>query len=46
MLKFTVKAKDKKTAKTMIQNICNELRIYNPMVSKITIDVYDKNNKI
>jgi phosphoribosylformylglycinamidine synthase PurS subunit len=37
MLKFTINEKDKKTAEVKIQNICSELRIYNPMVSKVTI---------
>ncbi len=41
MLKFTIKEKDKKTAKVKVQEICDDLRIYNPMVSKITIDVFD-----
>ena len=41
MLKFTIKEKDKKTAQSKIQEICDELRIYNPMVSKVTIDVFD-----
>ncbi|MSV26183.1 MAG: phosphoribosylformylglycinamidine synthase, purS protein [Nitrosarchaeum sp.] len=41
MLQFTIKEKDKKSAKIKVQNICDELRIYNPMVSKITIDVFD-----
>lgn len=41
MLKFTIKEKDKKSAQTKIQKICDELRIYNPMVSKVTIDVFD-----
>ena len=41
MLKFTIKEKDKKSAKTTVQKICDELRIYNPMVSKVTIDVFD-----
>jgi phosphoribosylformylglycinamidine synthase len=41
MLKFTIKEKDKKTAKSKIQEICDELRIYNPMVSKVTLDVFD-----
>lgn len=43
MLKFTIKVKDKKTAKSVIQAICDELRIYNPMVSKVTINVFDAN---
>ncbi len=41
MLKFTIKETDKKTAGKKIQEICDELRIYNPMVSKVTIDVFD-----
>ena len=41
MLKFTIKEKDRKTAKTRVHEICDELRIYNPMVSKVTIDVFD-----
>lgn len=41
MLKFTIKEKDKKTAKDKVQEICDELRIYNPMVSKVIIDVFN-----
>ena len=41
MLKFTIKEKDKKTAGKKVQEICDELRIYNPMVSKVTIDVFE-----
>jgi phosphoribosylformylglycinamidine synthase len=41
MLKFTIKEKDKKTAQSKVQEICDELRIYNPMVSKVTIDIFD-----
>ena len=41
MLKFTIKEKDKKAAESKIQKICDELRIYNPMVSKVTIEVFD-----
>ena len=41
MLKFTIKEKDKKTAQLKVQKICDDLRIYNPMVSKVTIDVID-----
>ena len=41
MLKFTIKEKDKKTAKSIVQEICDELRMYNPMVSIISIDVFD-----
>jgi len=41
MLKFTIQEKDKKTAQSIVKEICDELRIYNPMVSKVTIDVFD-----
>ena len=41
MLKFVIKEKDKKIAKKKVQDICDELRIYNPLVSKVTIDVFD-----
>lgn len=41
MLKFTIKEKDKKTASKRIQEICDDLRIYNPMVSKVTIEAFD-----
>jgi phosphoribosylformylglycinamidine synthase subunit PurS len=41
MLKFTIKEKDRNAVKSKIQEICDELRIFNPMVSKVTIDVFD-----
>lgn len=41
MLKFDIKEKSKELAKKKIQSICDELRIYNPMVSKITIQVFE-----
>ena len=37
MLKFTIDEKDKKTAQSKVKEVCDELRIYNPMVSKVTI---------
>ncbi len=40
MLKFTIKEKDKKSAEKTVRKICDELRIYNPMVSQITVDVF------
>ena len=42
MLKFTIDEKDKKTAQSKVQEICDDLRIYNPMVSKVTIDVFEE----
>lgn len=41
MLKFTIEENDKKSAQTKVQEICDELRIYNPMVSVVTIDVFE-----
>ena len=41
MLKFTINEKDKKTAQSKVQDICDDLRIYNPMVSKVTIQVLE-----
>jgi phosphoribosylformylglycinamidine synthase PurS subunit len=41
MLKFTIEEKDTKSAQTKVQEICDELRIYNPMVSVVTIDVFE-----
>jgi phosphoribosylformylglycinamidine synthase len=41
MLKFTIEEKDKETAQSKVQDICNELRIFNPMVSKVEISCYE-----
>ena len=41
MLKFSISEKDKETAQSKVQEICDELRIYNPMVSAVTIDVFE-----
>ena len=41
MLKFLISENDKDAAKSKVQEICDELRIYNPMVSAVTIDVFD-----
>ena len=38
MLKFTVDATDKKIAEKIVENICQELRIFNPLVSKVMIE--------
>lgn len=39
MLKFLITEKTKQSAEKKIKELCDELRIYNPMVSKITIKV-------
>ena len=41
MLKFTITEKNKKLAQKKIQKLCDDLRIYNPMVSKIIIKVLE-----
>ena len=38
ILKFTVDASDKKMAEKTVENICQELRIFNPLVSKVMIE--------
>jgi len=40
MLKFTINEKTKVLAEKKIRKLCNDLRIYNPMVSKITLEVF------
>ncbi len=42
MLKFTIREKDKDAAQSKVQDICDDLRIYNPMVSKVTIQVFEE----
>ena len=42
MLKFTIDEKDKKTAQSKFQEICDDLRIYNPMVSTVVIQVFEE----
>ena len=39
MLKFKIKEKDKKLAETRIRKLCDDLRIFNPMVSQISVQV-------
>jgi phosphoribosylformylglycinamidine synthase subunit PurS len=41
MLKFKINEKNEVIAEKKIQKLCDDLRIYNPMVSKITIDVFE-----
>ncbi len=40
MLKFKIKEKNKKLAETKIRKLCDELRIFNPMVSQISVQVF------
>ncbi len=41
MLKFKIIEKSKLLAEKTIRKLCDDIRIYNPMVSKITIEVFD-----
>lgn len=41
MLKFKINEKNRALAEKKIQKLCDDLRIYNPMVSKITIEVFE-----
>lgn len=36
MLKFQITSATKQTAESAVKKICDDLRIYNPMVSKVT----------
>jgi len=38
ILKFTIEASDKKKAEKTVENICQELRIFNPLVSNVVIE--------
>ena len=38
ILKFTIEASSKKKAEKTVGNICQELRIFNPLVSNIVIE--------
>jgi phosphoribosylformylglycinamidine synthase len=41
MLKFEIEAKNKKLAEKTILDLCNEFRIYNPLVSRVTVESFD-----
>ena len=38
ILKFIVEANDKKNAEKIVENVCQELRIFNPLVSNVVIE--------
>ena len=38
ILKFTVETSDKKNAEKLVENMCQELRIFNPLVSNVLIE--------
>ena len=39
ILKFSITESDENTAKDEVLKICDELRIYNPLVSKVTANI-------
>lgn len=41
MLKFEVEAKNQKLAEKIVMELCNEFRIYNPLVSKVSVESLD-----
>lgn len=38
MLRFQIEAKSKDLAEKAVMDLCNEFRIYNPLVSKVSVD--------
>lgn len=41
MLKFEVEAKNRKLAEKIVMDLCNEFRIFNPLVSKVSVESFD-----
>lgn len=41
MLKFDVDAKNRKIAEKTVLDLCSEFRIYNPLVSKVSVESFD-----
>ena len=41
MLKFDVDAKNRKIAEKIVLDLCSEFRLYNPLVSKVSIESFD-----
>ncbi len=38
MLKFQIEAKNKESAEKSVMDLCNQFRIYNPLVSKVSVE--------
>ncbi len=38
MLRFHIEAKNKELAEKQVMDLCNEFRIYNPLVSKVSVE--------
>lgn len=41
MLKFQIDAKTKQSAEKEVLDLCNEFRIYNPLVSRVSVETND-----
>ncbi|MGI0007406.1 MAG: phosphoribosylformylglycinamidine synthase subunit PurS [Nitrosotalea sp.] len=41
MLRFVMDAKNKESAEKTVLGICNEFRIFNPLVSKVSVETLD-----
>lgn len=41
MLRFQIEAKNKDLAEKTVLDLCNEFRIYNPLVSKVSVQTFD-----
>ena len=41
MLRFEVEAKNQKLAEKIVMELCNEFRIYNPLISKVSVESFD-----
>ena len=41
MLKFDIDAKNRKIAEKIVLDLCNEFRIFNPLVSKVSVESFD-----
>ena len=41
MLKFEIEEENKELAEKKVMTLCNEFRIYNPLVSKVSVDTID-----
>ena len=41
VLKFRIDESNKKSAEEKIHELCDELRIFNPLVSQVTFEVFD-----
>ncbi len=41
MLKFDIEAKNRKLAEKIVMDLCNDFRIYNPLVSNVSVESFD-----